>query len=247
MADLDFSGQNIIVIGGSTGIGNAIAQAFCTRGAAVHVTGTRASADQYGTADFADMTGLTYSNLDCSEAGSVGKWDCPPTPSLNALILCQGATRIKLAEFQHSVFREIMEINLNSMLDCCERLRSALATAKGSVVLVSSVAAYRTLRNQPAYTASKTAILGLTRALAASYITEGIRVNGVAPGFVHTKMSDVVINKPDYLAATLRTIPINRPGQPSELAGAAIFLASPLASYIVGHTLVVDGGMLCAP
>lgn len=248
MADLDFSGQNVMVIGGSTGIGNAIAQAFRTRGAAVHVTGTRTNADQYGTADFADMSGLTYSQLDCSAAGSVSKWDSPPTPTLNALILCQGATRIKLTEFEHSVFREIMEINVNSMLDCCEKFRAALAAAKGSVLLVSSVAAFRTLRNQPAYTASKTAILGLTRAIAASYITQGIRVNGIAPGFVHTKMSDVVINKPDYLAATLRMVPINRPGQPAALAGAAaLFLASPLASYIVGHTLVVDGGMLCAP
>jgi 3-oxoacyl-[acyl-carrier protein] reductase len=245
--DLDFNDQNVMVVGGSSGIGNAIAQAFRARGAQVHVTGTRISADRYGAADFADMTGLTYFRLDCADNGAVSKWDYPLPPKLDALILCQGATRIKRAEFAHDVFREIMEINLNSMMDCCEKFKSALSSAKGSILLVSSVAAFRTLRNQPAYTASKTAILGLTRALAAAYIPDGIRVNGLAPGFVHTKMSDVVIKKPDYLAATLKTIPINRPAVPSEMAGAALFLASPLASYVVGHTLVVDGGMLCAP
>jgi 3-oxoacyl-[acyl-carrier protein] reductase len=244
--DLDFSGQNVMVVGGSTGIGNAIAQAFRARGAQVHVTGTRIDGDKYEPDDFSDMTGLQYSRLDCAKSDAVGRWDCSLS-RLNALILCQGATRIKRAEFAHDVFREIMEINLNSMMDCCEKFKSALSSAKGSVLLVSSVAAFRTLRNQPAYTSSKAAILGLTRALAASYIVDGIRVNGLAPGFVHTKMSDSLIKRPDYLASALRTIPINRPASPFELAGAALFLSSPLASYVVGHTLVVDGGMLCAP
>ena len=246
MTEFDFNNQNVVVVGGSTGIGNAMAQAFRAHGASVHVTGTRSSPSEYSDADVADLTGLSYSQLDCSDPNAVRNWSLA-LPTLKVLICCQGATKEGRAEFEHDTFREIVEINLNASIDCCEKFRAALVAAKGNVILVSSVAAFRTLRHQPAYTASKSAILGLTRALAASYITEGVRVNGIAPGLVATKMSQTLVSNPDYLSAALRTIPIRRPAAPSELAGAALFLASSLASYVVGHTLIVDGGMMSAP
>src|SRR5262249_9090947 len=118
------------------------------------------------------------------------------------------------------------------------------AAAQGSIIFVSSVAAFRTRPREPAYTASKSALLGLTRSLAAHYIISGIRVNGIAPGMVRTKMGRDYYKDPDLLKKMLRTAPIRPLGEPKELAGGALFLASPLASYVVGHTLVVDGGMM---
>jgi 3-oxoacyl-[acyl-carrier protein] reductase len=167
-----------------------------------------------------------------------------PFSTLDALILCHGATRYHRAEFDGRTFREIMEINLNSMFDCAERFRPMLRATKGAIILVSSVAAYRTLREQPAYTASKSGILGLTRALAADYIRDGINVNGLSPGLVETKMGRPSGIQPKMLEKISARLPIGRPAMPDEMAGAALFLVSPLSSYIVGHTLVVDGGMM---
>lgn len=86
--------------------------------------------------------------------------------------------------------------------------------------------------------------MALTRTLGEAWAPEGIRVNGIAPGLVATKMTKVTTDNPQRLAASLSRVPLARMGEPSEIAGAALFLASPLASYIVGQTIVVDGGLL---
>jgi 3-oxoacyl-[acyl-carrier protein] reductase len=240
---LDFAGRRALVVGGSTGIGNAIAQIFRTCGAEVHVTGTRPGPGDYSMADISDLEGLAYSQLDLADPGAISRWR-PAFSDLHALILCHGATRYHRAEYEGAAFREIMEINLNSMFDCAERFRGMLRKTGGAIVLVSSVAAFRTLREQPAYTASKAGILGLTRALAADYIKDGINANGLAPGLVETKMGRASGIQPTMLSRISARLPIGRSAEPSEMAGAALFLASPLASYVVGRTLVVDGGMM---
>ena len=108
--------------------------------------------------------------------------------------------------------------------------------------MINSGAAFRTTYGNPAYNASKAGILGLTRALAAAWIGAGIRVNGVAPGLVDAKLTKITTEHPDRLAGSLQTIPSGRLGTPDDIAGAVLFLASPLASYVVGQTILVDGG-----
>lgn len=239
--DLDFSGKTVLVVGGSSGIGNGIARAFHVRGATVHVWGTRAShADYVGEAG-SDLTGLHYAHVDVGDNQAVAAAK-PDFECLDALVLCQGTVIYKRGEFEMSGFERVMQVNLNSMMACALRFREMLSRAGGSLTMISSGAAFRTTFGNPAYNASKAGILGLTRALAQAWIEDGIRVNGVAPGLVDTKLTKVTMNNPDRLAASLKTIPSGRLGTPEDIAGAVLFLSSSLASYVVGQTILVDGG-----
>ena len=151
-AALDFSGKQALVVGGSSGIGNAVAQAFRQCGAAAHVTGTRASAADYGLQDFSDMTGLGYSRLDVTVPGALASFD-PPIERLEALVLCHALARFHGEEFDPQVFRAVVDANLSTMFDAAEQFEPILAESGGAIVIVSSLAAFRTIPYQPAYTA----------------------------------------------------------------------------------------------
>ena len=116
--------------------------------------------------------------------------------------------------------------------------------SRGTLIIVSSTAAYHSTMGNPAYNASKTGAMGLTRTLGEAFAGDGIRVNGIAPGLVDTKMTKVTTANPKRLEGALQRIPLGRLGTPEDMAGAALFLASPLSSYIVGQTIIVDGGLI---
>ena len=116
--------------------------------------------------------------------------------------------------------------------------------AKGTLIIISSVAAFHSTKGNPAYNASKTGAFGLTRTLAQAWAEDGIRVNGIAPGLVDTKMTKVTTANPKRRDGAIENIPLKRLGTPQDMAGAALFLASPLAGYVTGQTLVVDGGLI---
>lgn len=238
---LDFSGKRVLIVGGSSGIGNGIAQAFRVRGGDVHVWGTRASAAEYAGEDGSDLEGLHYSSVDVSDPEAVDA--APDFDRIDCVILCQGAVRYRRAEFEREGWNAVLDVNLNSVMDCARKFHDALAAARGSLIVVSSTAAFHAALGNPAYAASKAGAAALVRTLAASWAGDGIRVNGIAPGFVATKMTRVTTDHPDRLAGVLAKIPLGRMGEPNEMAGAAIFLASPLSSYILGQTLIVDGGL----
>jgi len=147
-------------------------------------------------------------------------------------------------EFEMAGFRKVIEVNLISLMACAQKFHPMLRAAKGSLIIVSSTAAFHATRGNPAYNASKTGALGLTRTLGQAWADDGIRVNGIAPGLVDTKMTKVTTANPRRLDDALARIPLKRLGTPADMAGAALFLASPLASYIVGQTIVVDGGLV---
>jgi 3-oxoacyl-[acyl-carrier protein] reductase len=240
---LDFATKTVLVVGGSSGIGNAIAQAFRECGARVYVTGTREAASDYGPDDFSDMTGLGYSRLDFRQPGALDGW-IVPFERLDALVMCHALAFFKGEEFDPAVFRSVVDVNLSTVFDCAEHFKPMLAQTRGSIVVVSSLAAYRTIPYQPAYTASKSALLGLVRALSIGYVRDGIRVNGIAPGLAKTKMGrNSHPRYDDLVEKTVRHIPMKRPAELSEMAGPVLYLCSPLASYVIGQTLIVDGGM----
>src|SRR5438477_11570324 len=141
-------------------------------------------------------------------------------------------------------FRKVIEVNLISLMACAQKFHPMLRAAKGSLIIVSSTAAFHATRGNPAYNASKTGALGLTRTLGQAWADDGIRVNGIAPGLVDTKMTRVTTANPKRLEGAIERIPLKRLGTPADMAGAAVFLASPLAAYIIGQTLVVDGGLV---
>ncbi len=243
----DFSGRRALVVGGSSGIGNGIAQAFRARGADVQIWGTRPGADDYAADDAypggSDLTGLHYSRMDAADFDAVAAWQ-PPFDTLDILVLSQGMVAYARGEFETATFRKVVDVNLNSLMACAEKFQPMLARARGSLIIVSSTAAFHATVGNPAYNASKTGAMGLTRTLGQAWAPLGIRVNGIAPGMVETKMTAATFDKAERAEGVRRRIPLGRFGTPADMAGAALFLASPLADYIVGQTLVVDGGLI---
>lgn len=245
MNELDFSGQTVLVTGGSSGIGNGIAQAFRARGATVHVWGTRPTAAAYTDAEDSRLDGLHYSQVDVADAAQVER-AVLPFDQLHVLVQAQGTVLYDRAEFKTAGFRRVLDVNLTSLMSVGDRCFEALKAAQGSMIVISSAAAFHSTVGNPAYNASKTGAFGLTRTLAEAWAREGIRVNGIAPGLVDTKLTRVTTANPKRLEGALRRIPLRRLGTPADMAGAALFLASPLSAYVLGQTLLVDGGMLLA-
>lgn len=242
MNDLDFSGRTVLVVGGSSGIGNGVAQAFRARGAEVHVWGTRASAADYSAEEGSDLAGLTYAQVDVSDLAAIEA--APAAGKLDVLVLAQGTVLYRRGEFEMGGFRKVVAVNLDSLMACALKFEAALKASKGSLITISSTAAFHATRGNPAYNASKAGAVALTRTLAQAWAKDGVRVNGVAPGLVATKLTKVTTENPERLAGALAGIPMGRLGTPRDMAGAVLFLASPLAAYIVGQTIPVDGGLL---
>lgn len=242
MSDTDFTGKTVLVVGGSSGIGNGIAQAFNTRGADVHVWGTRPSAADYAGDAGSNLDGLSYTGVDVGVRAAVDAVQ-PVFDTLDVLVLCQGAVLYQRAEFEPEGWDRVMSVNLDSLMHCANKFRAMLSQAKGALITISSVSGYWSNRGNPAYAASKAGAISLTKTLGEAWAREGIRVNGIAPGLVETKMTAVTTQDPQRMETILKGIPLRRAGTPDELAGAALFLASPLAAYMCGHTIVVDGGL----
>jgi len=240
--DTDFSGKRVLVVGGTSGIGNGIAHGFLSRGASVHVWGTRASAADYDRADGADLTGLGYDRVDVGDPDAIAA-AALPFDGLDVLVLSQGTVVYQRGEFERDGWDRVMAVNLDSLMHCALKFRDQLAAGRGAIIIVSSIAGLAANMALPAYAASKAGAISLTKSLGQSFAADGIRVNGLAPGLVDTKLVKVTTEHPERLKAMTSRIAQRRMGTPAEMAGAAIFLASPLASYITGHTLVVDGGL----
>lgn len=239
---LDFTGKRVLVIGGSSGIGNGIAHGFRARGASVAVTGTRPDAGDYLEAEDSDFTGLDYRQLDLTDRTAADRLAGAFGP-VDVLVLCQGTVRYGRQEFTRDGWDQVVDINLNSVMDAARAFHPALTASKGAIIIVSSVAAFKSTIGTPAYAASKAGAASLTKTLGEAWARDGIRVNGIAPGLVPTKLTSVTTDHPERLEASLRKIPLRRMGNPEDMAGAALFLASPLSAYITGQTLVVDGGL----
>ncbi|WP_164089282.1 SDR family oxidoreductase [Sphingorhabdus sp. YGSMI21] len=240
---IDFTGQTVCVIGGSSGIGNASAQAFRAQGAEVHVTGTRSSEADYDADEGSDLSGLTYHQLDAGDDAAIIALRQKFT-RLDILVCSQGMVMYKRAEFEPENFAKVVQVNLNSLMTCAGQFYDLLKETKGSLIIISSTAAFHATVGNPGYNASKAGAAGLTRTLGKAWAPDGIRVNGVAPGLIATKMTKVTTDNPKRRDATIRSIPLGRIGDTDDMAGLVLFLASPLAGYIVGQTIIADGGLL---
>lgn len=239
---LDFSGKRILVIGGSSGIGNGIAHAFRERGAEAHVTGTRKDEGDYLENEDSDFSGITYHQLDVTDRGAAGAL-AEGVGAMDVVVLCQGAVRYGRQEFEREGWDTVIDVNLNSVMDCARAFQPGLAEKNGSLIIVSSTGAFHAMIGNPAYGASKAGAASLVGSLAQAWARNGIRVNGIAPGFVATKMTKVTTENEKRREDVIQRVPLSRLGTPQDMAGAALFLASPLASYVTGQSLIVDGGL----
>jgi NAD(P)-dependent dehydrogenase (short-subunit alcohol dehydrogenase family) len=144
-------------------------------------------------------------------------------------------------------FERVMNVNLRGVWNCmkCE-LRQMVAQGRGAIVNCSSIGGMKGSRGRSAYSASKHAVIGLTRSAALDYAATGIRINAVCPGMVHTPMAVQVTRNydPDIVQRMVAQEPIGCFGEPEEIAAAVLWLCSPAASFVVGHAMAVDGGIL---
>ncbi len=232
-----FAGKTAVVIGGTSGIGLAIASAFRDAGAIVHATGaTEAEVAK------AAGAGIAFSALDVRNAGAVTAY-AAQFGQVAALVDAAGAN-LRAAEWTIEGFETALDINLTGAMRAALAFRPKLAG--GAILGIGSMFSFFGAPHAPAYTASKAGLVGLVKSLAVAFAKENIRVNALAPGWIETAMTEVPRANPVRNAELLARMPLGRWGTPADVAPAALFLCSPLARYITGAVLPVDGGYLAA-
>lgn len=233
----DYRDKIVLITGGTQGIGLGIANAFARAGATIHITGTRDAASSYES----DLSAFTYHQLrlqdDVARRDVAGRFD-----RLDILVNNAGFARDD--EYTDEGYAEVIEVNLNAAVAMCYLLKDRLSESRGAIVNVASVGSFIGLRDRPAYTASKTGLLGFTRSIGDMWAKHGIRINAVAPGFIDTQIIEWARQNEDMHQASLKSIPARRFGRPDEVADAVLFLAAPEAEYIRGQSLIIDGGYL---
>lgn len=251
----DFTGKVALVTGAATGIGRATALAFAKAGARVVVADIAEAAGRATTAEIKSAGGdAQFFQLDVADAASVermigqtlswyGALDCAHN---NAGTLVQ---EVAISEMEESAWDRVLSVNLKGVFLCLKHeLRHMKAAGGGAIVNTSSVTAFRTVLNSAAYSSSKAGIVALTRIAAAENGAFGIRVNGLAPAGIETPMLIAGLGDNEERKANVaKTRVMRRLGTPEEAADVVLWLCSPHASYVTGHTVAVDGGVLAAP
>ena len=237
----DFAGSSVLVTGGTSGLGHGIATAFRDAGAEVTITGTRAAASEYDT----DLQRMRYLRMHADVDAEIDAV-AASLERLDVLVNNAGGVFVRDNEHDPATFEKALRINLSSVFrlsQACHSLLARSTLAGGASVLgIASMTSYFGMDILPAYGTTKTALLGLTRSLAVAWGRERIRVNAIAAGLAQSRMTERMLAVPEHIAPTLARTPLGRLGTPEDIAGAALFLSSPAASWITGQTLAVDGG-----
>jgi len=231
----EFAGRSVLVVGASrAGIGAAIARAFQDAGADVAITGAEAAPAPDDQGRFA------YTRLDVTDAAAVDAL-AAATPRLDVLVNCAAITA-RGEEMAAEVFARVVDVNLHGTFRTALAFHPHLKAAGGSLINLASMYAQFGSPRNPAYGASKAAVVQLTKSLAIAWAADGIRVNAVAPGFIVTEQSARSRTDPAHVAAVALRTPMGRWGQPGDIAGPVLFLASPAAGFMTGVCLAIDGG-----
>ena len=249
---LELNGKVAVVVGGTSGIGRAIAHGFAQAGADVIPTSRRAEQveaaareiEEFGrrslrlTSDVSDRSSLEHVLSEAIQA--FGKVD----------ILVNSAGRTKRAptiDFPEDDWDAIIDTNLTGTLRACQVFgKHMLERESGSIINIASLSTFVALFEVAAYSASKAAVGSLTKSLAIEWSSRGVRVNAIAPGVFRTALNTKLLDETERGREFLLRTPMRRFGNVDELAGAAIFLASDAASFVTGEIINVDGGFLAS-
>ena len=251
MSLFDLSGKTAVVAGGTSGIGRTLALGLADAGADVVVVGRRealvseaaAAIEARGrrtlrmTADVTDRSSLERVRDACVQAFG----------HVDILIAAAGVSaRVGTLEMEDAEWRRVIDTNLTGTLHACQVFGAGMvARGSGRIVNVASLSSFVGFHQVAAYTASKSGVAGLTRALAVEWAPHGINVNAIAPGVFVTDLNRQMLGSARGQEILTRT-PMGRFGNVEELVGAAVFLASDAASFVTGQLVVVDGGFLAS-
>jgi 3-oxoacyl-[acyl-carrier protein] reductase len=238
----DYSGIEVLVTGGSNGIGAGIAAAYASAGANVTITGTRTFAGDYDN----DLSAYRYLQLRLTNNQEIqGVADA--LPHLDILINNAGCNMPNgKSEYDPDVFDESLRINLSSLYRLSAALHPKIAKSKlsggGSVMGIASMTSFFGNSWVPGYGAAKAGLVQLVKTLSIAWAKDNIRVNTVAAGLIESNMTAAMLTSDELTDPFIQRTPLSRVGTPHDIAGAVLFLTSPAASFITGHTLPVDGG-----
>lgn len=251
MSSFDLRGKTALITGASRGIGLAMAESLAAAGA--DIVAVSATLDPQGSAvqEAVESHGRSFSGhrVDFADPDAVASFGSGLAGSGTPIdILINNAGTIERAPAaEHSVdsFSRVIQINLTSQFILTQLIgRGMLARGSGRIIFTASLLSFQGGINVPGYTASKSAVAGLIRALANEWTASGVTVNGIAPGYIATDNTAALRADPGRTQAILDRIPAARWGEPEDLGGAAVFLSSDAARYISGVILPVDGGWL---
>lgn len=240
--EFDFQGCCVLVTGGTSGIGHAIARGFADAGAAVTVTGRKPEASDYDV----DLSRLAYRQVEVTDREALAGL-AEALPALDVLVNNAGANLPGgRNEWEPDVFEESVAINLFSAfrlaVACKEKLSASTLEGGSSVINLASMSSFFAVPFVPGYGAAKAGVVQMTKNLAAAWAGDGIRCNAVAPGLIESNMTRVMKGIEALEAPQIGRTALKRWGTPEDIAPAVLFLASPAARFITGQTLNVDGG-----
>jgi len=248
----DLSGRTALVTGSSRGLGRAIAEGFAKAGARLIINGTDAARAEAAAAEFrsagyqAQACGFDVTD----EAAIVQAFERFDADGVAVDILVNNAGiqhRKPLVEFTSDEWRKVIETNLTSAFVIGrEAAKRMIPRQRGKIINIGSLGSELARPTIGPYTTAKGGIRNLTRAMAVEWAQHGIQANAIGPGYMLTDMNQALVNNADFNNWLMSRVPAKRWGNPDELVGAAIFLASDASSYVNGQTIYVDGGMLAA-
>jgi 3-oxoacyl-[acyl-carrier protein] reductase len=246
--EFDFTNKRAIVCGGSRGIGRSIALGFARAGAAVSICARGAETLEATRGEVVRFGHTAHAGIcDLADGAAIRRYIADAAEVLGGIdILVNNASAFGSSDDEAGWVASVA-VDMMAIVHATQTALPFLRQAKGSVINTSSISAMRSAARQPPYGAIKAAAIHYTVTQAAMYAKDGIRVNCVAPGSIEfpggvwdRRKSD----NPNLYNAILRSIPFGRLGHPEEVANVVLFLASPLASWITGQTIAVDGGQL---
>ncbi len=242
--------KNVVITGGNAGIGRAIAKKFAEEGANLFIFGTNCERGAEVVNDIkasSPCETAAFFQVDVSKSQAVSdviKQILEQYGPIDILINNAGITRDNLLlRMSEGDWDDVMDVNLKSVYNTCKGVvRPMMKAKKGKIINITSVVGLTGNSGQSNYSASKSGILGFTKSLAKELASRNICVNCIAPGFIETRMTDVLTDA--QREQIVNNIPMGRIGDPVEIANAALFLASDHSDYITGQVLTVDGGMV---